>query len=665
MEIPILQDILIIFALSVFVVLVFHRLKLPSVLGFLATGIIAGPNGLSLVKATHEVEVLSEIGVILLLFVIGIEFSLKQLASIKKTVFFGGGIQVGLTIMVTALVFILLDFSWSEAVFTGFLFSLSSTAIVLKLLAERNEINLPHGRMSLGVLIFQDVIVVPMMLFTPIIAGNTADVTTALLNLLVKSLIVLAVTYIGARYVIPKLLHEVARTKSKELFLLTTVVICVAVAWTTSQAGLSLALGAFLAGLIISESDYSHQATSIILPFRELFTSLFFVSIGMLLNISFFLDHVGLILVLTVLVIITKAVIAGFAARVLNYSPRTVILTGLTLFQVGEFAFILSEFGISNGLLSETNYQYFLSVSIASMAITPVAIMKGQKISALFMGTQFRKRVMNWQTAAQKQKRKDPVNEGLSDHLIIVGFGVNGKNVARAAKYAKIPYIIIEFNADVVQEEQEKGEPILYGDASHDHILKHCHVQEARVVVVAISDSQAIKGITSAIRNISQQVHLIIRTRYVKDIDSLIEMGADEVIPEEFETSIEIFSRVMHRFLVPIDNIDTMINTIRSDNYEMFRPKTHLKANSGDVLPRLNIECVRVSREGGLVEGKTVESAEVRKAFGVSIIALMRKNELRSSIKPSTKIKRDDLLYITGNKKNIERFIEAVSLPKV
>jgi len=267
---PLLQDILILLGFSVAIVFVLQRLKLPSIIGFLLTGVVIGPYGLSLIKAVEQVEILSEVGVILLLFVIGMELFIKQLVSIKKTVFIGGFLQVGLTVGVAALVYTLLGNSWNESVFVGFLFSLSSTAIVLKTLQDRQEISAPHARNALAILIFQDIIVVPMMLVTPMIAGESSNVVTDILLLLVKSAFVVVLTYISARYVVPRLMHAVAKTNSKELFLLVTITLCFAIAFLTAEIGLSLALGAFIAGLIISESEYSHQATSIILPFREL-----------------------------------------------------------------------------------------------------------------------------------------------------------------------------------------------------------------------------------------------------------------------------------------------------------------------------------------------------------------------------------------------------------
>lgn len=663
MDIPFLQDLLIILSLATLVVFVFKRLKLPAILGFILTGTLAGPHVMGWVGASHEVEITSEIGIILLLFVIGIEFSIKQLAAIKKTVFLGGFLQVFLTVLFTAGTFMLLDYTWQESVFIGFLFSLSSTAIVLKMLQERKEITKPHGRMVLGVLIFQDIIVVPMMLFTPIIAGGAGDVGEALVGLGIKFIVLIVLTYVLARFIVPRLLHEIAKTRSRELFILATVVICFAVAWVTDMAGLSPALGAFLAGLIISESEYSHQATGVILPFRELFTGLFFVSIGMLLNTDFLIDHLVFILLLVVLVMLGKALIAWVAARLLSYSVKASLLTAFSIFQVGEFAFILSEYGLEYQLLGEVKYQYFLAVSILSMAVTPFVINasntlvgKVLKTGSKIVPDRFKK------STATGESEVEEFTE-ITDHLIIIGFGLNGQNVARAAKYSEIPFVAAEMNPKTVKKYKEQGEPIIFGEASNPHILHTLNIEEARVVVVAISDAESTKTILREIRQINDKVHVIIRTRYVKEIDELIELGADEVIPEEFETSIEIFSRTMHKFLVPLDHIDHLADKIRSDNYTMLRPGSFIKAQKDDIIPRLDIECIRVTREGGKVEGKTVLKAQVRERFNVSIVALMRENNLISNIAPDIKIKRDDLLYVTGKKQDLDKFAQAVKIP--
>lgn len=659
MHFPLLKDILILLGFAVPIVFLLRRLKLPSILGFLITGVVIGPYSLSLVDAVEQVEVISEIGIILLLFVIGMELSIKQLASIKKTVFIGGFLQVGITVIVSASAYYLLGFPLNESVFIGFLFSLSSTAIVLTIFQDRNEISSPHGRNALGILIFQDIIVVPMMLVTPIMAGETTNLTMSILSLLLKSAIVIGITIVSARYIVPKLMHAIAKTKSKELFLLTTITLCFAVAFLTSEAGLSLALGAFLAGLIISESEYSHQATSIILPFRELFTSFFFISVGMLLDLTFFLNNVYVITILLIIVFFVKSIIASIAVAVLKYPPRTVLLTGLSLFQVGEFAFILSKVGIEYGLLTAETNQYFLSVSIISMLLTPLVIMSSENIVYGMIHSKLGN-LLRLRATDIDIKQED--KEDLNNHLIIIGYGVNGSNLAKAAQFSKIPYVVIELNAQTVRTERKNDIPILFGDATHEHILETVNLHKARAVVIAISDPAATKTIITNIRSISNSVFLLVRTRYVREINELIALGADDVIPEEFETSVEIFSRVLHNFLVPIDDIDYFVESIRSHNYDLFQAKKSLpKTIKPTQIPDFKITCIRINNDGGKVVGKSIRDANIRAEYGINIVAISRNEEMFFEINPEEKLHQNDLIYLHGDPESIEKFHKAVS----
>lgn len=659
MHLPLLQDILILLSCSAVIVFLLQKLKLPSIIGFLLTGIVIGPYGLSLINAVEQVEVLSEIGVILLLFVIGMELSIKQLASIRKTVFLGGFLQVGLTAMVTGIIYYLLGYSWNESVFVGFLFSLSSTAIVLKTLQERKEISAPHGRNALAILIFQDIIVVPMMLITPLIAGDSTNIWSGIFSLILKSAFVIVITILSARYIVPKLMHAVARTNSKELFLLVTFTLCFAVAFLTSEIGLSLALGAFIAGLIISESQYSHQATSIILPFRELFTSFFFVSVGMLLDLNFFVGNILTILLLVLLVFVIKSTIASLAVAALQYPPRTVLLTGFSLFQIGEFAFILSKVGFKYNLLSDLTNQYFLSVSIVSMLLTPFIIIFSENMVGRFMGV-YKKFGFDPTKPATGQIEK--VNEkNWENHLVIIGFGVNGSNLAKAAAANNIPYVVIEMNAETVRKMKAKGLPIIYGDASQDHILEAVHLAQARAAVIAISDDNATKSIIKNIRSHSASLYLVVRTRYVKETQELLALGADAVIPEEFETSVQIFSHVLHNFLVPEDDIDLLVEKVRADNYQLFKgevelPKTYRQKNTAD----FNITCMRLNSDSNPFLGKKIKELNLKINHGIHILGIKRKDDMLDAVVQDEVLKQGDIIYVQGDQNKIAQFYKLI-----
>lgn len=659
MHLPLLQDLLILLGFSSLIVLLLSRLKLPSVLGFILTGIVIGPYSLSLITDPHQVEVISEIGVILLMFVIGMELSIKQLASIKKTVLIGGSLQVFISIGVTAAIYSFFAASWPESVFMGFLVSLSSTAIVLKMLQDRNEISSAQGKNALGILIYQDLIVVPMMLVVPIISGQSENVLNSVLSLLIKSAVVIVITIVSARYLVPKLLYEVAKTRSKELFLLTTFTLCFVVAFLTSEAGLSLALGAFLAGLIISESEYSYQATSFVLPFRTLFTSFFFISIGMMLDIEFFTANIMVIIGITIGVFLVKGAIVTLAVLVLKYPFRIALLTGLALFQVGEFAFVLSKVGIEYGLLTEYMNQYFLAVSITSMLLTPFVFTYSGRITSVFLKSKLGN-VLD-RTMSQSIPDDHLDTSQLNDHLVIIGYGMNGSHLAKAAIANNIPYVVIETSAEIVKRERKNGIPILFGNASQGHILESVHIRNARAIVVAISDYQESKNIVRAIRSICKTAYLLVRSKYVRETTELLAIGADDVIPEEFETSIEISSRVLHRFLVPTEDIDRFTSLVRSDNYHLFEGKQKLPKTYGSArFPDINITTIKVGRDSGGVVGKAISESDVSNKFGVDIIGIFRNDKMLFNFDSAEKILQNDLLLIYGEPKRVHDFQEEI-----
>jgi CPA2 family monovalent cation:H+ antiporter-2 len=656
MEIPLLTDIVIIFGLAVAVLLLFHFLRLPAVVGLLLTGILAGPYGLKLIRSLHEVEVLAEVGVILLLFTIGIEFSFKKLIEIKKQVVVGGVVQVGLTILSVFYIARQFGLSSPEAVFFGFLISLSSTAIVLRMIQERAEVDTPHGRTGLGILLFQDVIIVPMILITPMLAGGRlAEMDIDFYVIAVKGVAIICLVPIAAKWLMPWLMHQIARTRSKELFLLSIVAMCLAIAWLTSNAGLSLALGAFIAGLIISESEYSHQALGNILPFRDVFTSFFFVSIGMLLDTGFLINNPAIILLVSAGVLILKALIGCGAAILLGLPLRNGILAGLSICQVGEFSFILSKTGIEHGLLAD-HYQLFLAMAVLTMATTPFIISLAPRFGDLVLHIPVPTRLKIG--FLPESEKKNP--KSLKQHLVIIGFGLNGRNLARAARTTGIPYIIIEMSPDTIRKEKKKGEPIFYGDAIHEEVLRHAGVEDATVVVVAINDPSATRKIIENIRNLTLKAHLIVRTRYLSEMQALYDLGANEVIPEEFETSVEIFSRVLAKYLIPRDEIDKLVIQLRSDGYEMFRNLSSnfsLLSRFDLYLPDVEVSSLRVEKCSPIV-GKSLVQLELRKKYGVSVLAVHRDSQTTLNPDVEAPFFAADVLYVIGTPEKLAEFAQ-------
>lgn len=543
-----LADLTVIFAIAAIVLYVSARMQIPTVVGLLLSGLIAGPFGFGLVEAEEAVHTMAEIGILLLLFTIGMEFSLKNLLKSKRWILIGGGLQVGITSGIVLLSGMLFGLPWQSALFVGFLFSMSSTAIVLHLLQERGKIDTVHGKAIMAILIFQDMIIIPMMLVAPFIAGEGGSGALAVWKL-VKGMLIVGLIIFLARTLVPRMLRSIVHTRNQDLFLVAILVICFSTAFITYELGLKLALGAFLAGLIISESEFSYDALSHILPLKKIFTSIFFISIGMLLNTSFFISNLPLILGVTLVVMIVKLLIVSGVAIVLDLSLRNALIVGLSLAQVGEFAFVLAQTGSELNILTYAQNQVFLAVSVFSMAVSPFVIIAAPAISSWVV---IHRRVRQW-TRRWNIKltgvRSMPCPE--EDHLVIIGYGVNGQNLAIDARKRGLRYSVIEFNEKRVAYAHEEGQPIYAGDARNRDVLLNAAVDKARTVVIAVHDASTAEGITTQVRKLNPQAHIIVRSRFESEVETLKKLGADEVVPEQLEAARRISERTLMRFPVP------------------------------------------------------------------------------------------------------------------
>ncbi len=652
----ILRDIIVIFTVSVGVVFLFQKLHLPSIAGFLVAGTLVGPYGLNLISDREQVQVLAEVGVILLLFTIGLEFSLAQLKSSKSVLLIAGPAQVFgvlLLVMVGGLGF---GLSMKTAIFWGMLLSLSSTAIVLKSLAERRENDTLHGRSTIGILIFQDLAVVPMMLMTPFLSDQEGvEGMGQILWTLVQSLALVTTVVIAARFFVPWLLTHIVRTRSRELFLLTVVVLGLGTAWLTSLVGLSLALGAFIAGLLISESEYSHQALAEVLPFRDSFNSLFFVSIGMLMDPRVLFEHPFLILMMVATVFIGKFVTGAGAVLAAGVPLRPAVLAGVGLAQVGEFAFILAQEGLKVGILYQETYNVFLAVSVITMIITPFFIQWAPKLARR---TEAIQRLHQW-FPGRITHRTESSQLKLKDHVIIVGFGLNGRNLAKVLEEFELPYMVLEIRGDVVQMELGTGVPIQYGDATNPTVLRHVQIEYAKVLVVATSDPFGARRIVQLARELNPTVHIVVRTRYLKELEELRQLGANEIIPEEFETSIEISTLVLQTYKLPKQVILEKAEQIRREGYALLRrgelPELahHLRAGT---LVDVEVETCRIDEDSPAL-GKSLGELAIRQRTGASVIALMKAGVTQSNPSNKSRLEVGDVLALLGSSDNIRKAI--------
>jgi CPA2 family monovalent cation:H+ antiporter-2 len=655
MHLPVLGELVIVLAASIAILFACHRLRIPPVTGFLLTGVVIGPSGLGLIRNARNIDVLAEVGVVMLLFTIGLEFSWARLKQIKRVFLLGGSLQIALTTIVFAAAVGALRRSAAEGIFFGFLVSLSSTAVVLKIQADSNESASPQGKVCLGILLFQDLALAPMIALVPILADLSYGFPLKpLLNFFLFVLAVAAVFGL-AHFALPKLLHLIVKTRVRELFLITAIFACLGMAYLTFSFGLSLALGAFLAGVILSESEYSRQIVSEVLPFKDLFNSVFFISIGMLLNLGAAWDNRTLTALLALSIFAVKAAVVFAAARALRFNSRVALIAGLSLAQIGEFSFVLAGIGKANDLIGEPLFQAFLASSVLTLVATPFLIQLSPRIaerSGKLLGWAFKP--MGIDEAAVKR---------LSGHVVIAGFGLNGQNLARVLKAAGIGYVVLELDPEAIREAMAKGEPVIFGDVSGPEILKEAGVGKAKAIVFAISDPAATRRGVRLARQANPEVFIIARTRYAAEIDELYRLGASAVIPEEFETSIEIYTRVLEIFHVPANVIDAQTRLLRGERYGILRGAAEPGAISGklaEILAAGTVETFLVGR-GSPADGKTLRSLNLRRETGATVIAVVRGEKTFKSPSAELKIADGDTLVLVASHADMDRAFRFLS----
>lgn len=655
----VLANLLVIFTASIAVVFVFHQFRLPSIAGFLVAGALIGPYGLNLISDIETVRALAEIGIVLLLFTIGIEFSLVHLVSMRRLMFLAAPIQVGGVLCIAWLGAMLAGLSWQQGVFWGFLFSLSSTAIVLKTLAERGDSDSIHGRATIGILVFQDLAVVPMMLLTPILGGQSDGGALAILLTLGESVLVVALVIGASWYLVPKVLGHIVRSRSRELFLLTIIVSCLGIAWLSSLGGLSLALGAFIAGLVISESEYSHQAMAEVLPFRDSFNSLFFVSIGILMDWRVLFSHPLPVAGLLAAVLLVKFVAGAGAVLLAEVPLRSAIMVGIALAQVGEFSFLLAQQGQESGFLRGDPYQVFLAVSVLSMIVTPFLMQWSPHLARRAEAWQ---RLRHWlpshTTGHVVQTEGKQIR--VKDHVIIVGYGLNGRNLARVLGETEIPYLALDLDGDIVSREAKHGVPVYYGDGTNPNVLRHMKIEDAKVLVVAISDPFITRRAVQVAKGLNPQLHVVVRTRYLRELEELHQLGADDVVPEEFETSIEIFSLVLHTYKLPQEFVMQKAKQIRREGYALLRRSElpelshHLR---GGTLADAAVETFRIDDDSP-AQGKTLAEIALRPRTGASVIAWTRAGVTQANPSENTRLTAGDIVVLIGSRAQIRQAME-------
>ncbi|HZL88412.1 MAG TPA: cation:proton antiporter [Pirellulaceae bacterium] len=655
-----LRDLLMVFAVAAAVVFLFHRLRIPAVVGLLVAGVLIGPSGLSLIRNDEHVRTLSEVGIVVLLFAVGLEFSLPRLVGMGRLM-----VQIGLPQVLVCGISAVAATWWyfddlRPAIVVGMLVAMSSTAVAFKLLTDRGELGAPHGNIAAAVLLFQDLLVVVCMVLLPVLTTGQRGAGPSLWQSLVMGTVVVAALLVVGRFVVPALLFQVVRTQNRELFLMLLVLLCLGSAYLTASMGWSLALGAFIAGLALSESEYATQTLAEALPFRDTLSSLFFISVGMLLDLSVLWSNLPLVLATVVALMVLKFAAAALPALLAGYPLRTAVLAGAALAQIGEFSFILADRALALGILTRGNYQIFLAAAVLTITLTPLLMALAPRLADLLSELALAK---SWAARQGTAKSGDEVL--LNDHVIIVGYGLNGRNLARVLQAVDISHVILDLNPETVRKMRQRGEPLYYGDAARPAVLEHLGIRRARLLVVAISDPASTRRTVQMARQMKPGLHIIVRTRYLAEVTELRKLGADVIIPEEFETSVEIFAQVLRAYDVPRNLISDLIERVRGDHYEVLRdtnlPAMQVVLPHLDILQKVHIETCLLHASSPAT-GQTLGEFNLRARSGATLLAVRRGRDVLINPEPELRFEPGDTIVLMGEPPQVQRALALFEL---
>lgn len=635
-----LETVLILLAAGVLVVVLFQSLKLPAMLGYLLVGVAIGPNALGLLPDSPETRHLAEFGVVFLMFTLGLEFSLPKLTAMRRMVFGFGGAQVGLSVAAALALGAALGLNWVEAIALGGAFAMSSTAIVSKFFAERLEVQSLHGQLVIGALLFQDLAVVPFLILVPALASQSGGLAEALLYALAKAAVVLAVLLSVGQKLMRSWFHLVARQKSSELFVLNVLLITLGLAFLTEAAGLSLALGAFLAGMLISETEYRYHVEDDIKPFRDVLLGLFFVTIGMLLDLRVLLDSFGWVAAILLGLVLGKALLTALVARAFGYDLGTAWRAGLALGHAGEFSFVLLSQAGALGLMTADTSQPLLAAVVLSMAVAPFLLQYSDATIRLLFRGEWTHRAMDLHQIAVR-------GFGVENHILICGYGRSGQGLARFLERESVPYLALDLDPDRVRSAQAGGENVVYGDALRREVLVAAGLSRARAVVVTFAETAAAMRILEHVQAVHPQTPVVVRTVDDSDLPRLMRAGAAEVVPELLEGSLMLASHALMLAGVPLRRVMARIREMREERYQLFRG-FYLGASdeAGEVasLPRLQTVLLG---EGAAGVGKTLGEAGLTD-LGVEVMAVRRRNIRGLDPGAETRLQAGDVLVLRG-----------------
>jgi CPA2 family monovalent cation:H+ antiporter-2 len=625
-----------------------QQLRQPLLLGYILAGIVVGPfTGGITVSEVHDIELLAEIGVALLLFVLGLEFSLQELQPVRRIALIGTPIQMLLTIGLGLGIGRLWGWSWHDGLWFGAVIALSSTMVVLKTLRDQGRLGTLSGRVMIGMLIVQDLAVVPLMIILPQVQTPEASLPALVWAALKAALFLTIMVVIGTR-LLPGLLAYIAGWNSRELFLLAITAIGLGIGYGTYRVGLSFAFGAFVAGLVLSESDYGYQALSDVIPLRDVFGLLFFVSVGMLLDPAFLLANLGTVLLIVLMVIAGKALIFGGLARLCGYGNVVPLALGLGLFPMGEFSFVLARLGVAIQAIGEHLYALILTTAIVTMMLTPAALALVDPLYA-------------WQKRRFGRERLETINlpaGDLRDHVIIAGGGRVGQHVAQVLQRLSLAFVLIEIDYHRVSEARAKGFPIIYGDATQEVVLEAAGVRQARLVLVTTPALIVTRAIVAQVRRLHPTVHIVARAEGVEQMQLLHEQGVYEVVQPEFEAGLEITRQALLHLGFPPTEIQHFTDAVRQELYApLYRMHEEYEtvARLQNVSRLLDLSWVRLSADSPLV-GHSLREMRIRTRTGASVVAVMHRGRLIPNPHSDYRFAADDLVAVLGDASQVAAF---------
>lgn len=647
-------EILVVLCAAVIGAWTFEKLRLPAVAGLLLSGAAVGPGGFGLVEDADRVRVFAEFGVALLLFEIGLEMPIDALARGWRRAVVSGALQVSLTIAAVAGLATLFGLPVETAIVIGMLVSLSSTAVAMRVLAQRGEVDTPHGQLSVGVLLFQDLCLVPFLLAIPILSGEVPRDPTSLVLTIGRDLLAVGALLAVARLVLPWGLEHVAKLRSPDLFSMFAFVLAVGSAVAAEAMGLTLAVGAFIAGLVVNASPYSHQIFAEMVPLRGVLLGIFFTSVGMLLDPRAALGvWDGVLLFVGSVVMIKTAIIVVVVAGVVRQGLRIGLLTGIALAQTGEFSFVLAEAAAPSGLLDHSLSQIFIAGSICTLMATPFLIQSAPCLAWKIAGLLDR--------GPRDSEAAEPAAVEISEHVVIVGYGLAGKTLARILQASNIAYRIVEQNPLLYREAQTRKEPVLLGDATRGSILERVAVNRAKLVSIAINDAAATRRCVAAIRDVAPDVQIIVRARYVRDLDVLFADGATEVVAEEFESTIDLFNKVLRAFEIPPQTIAQFSDAMRMERYEFMRESSEIPLDPwlAEVLQEISSEWIEVPWHSS--QQRSLADLEIRKQTGASVLAVRRGDDTTPNPPADFAIHAGDSLLVLASPPELRKLRELLA----